>query len=135
MSNQEKNILYVIDTHVLIWYFIGSKHLSNELRQRIDATRNTGGSLLVPTIVLAESLDISEKGRVEFDFAEMYSLIQEEPEFEIVGFELEIFDEAIRIKGIKDIHDRIIVATAKFYQAGILTKDRIIRESGEVEIL
>ena len=84
MSNQEKNILYVIDTHVLIWYFIGSKHLSNELRQRIDATRNTGGSLLVPTIVLAESLDISEKGRVEFDFAEMYSLIQEEPEFEIV---------------------------------------------------
>jgi len=128
-------MLYVLDTHVLIWYFIGSKHLSKGIRQRIDATRNIGGSLLVPTIVLAESLDISEKGRVEFDFAEMYSLIQEEPEFEIVGFELEIFDEAIRIKGIKDIHDRIIVATAKFYQAGILTKDRIIRESGEVEIL
>ncbi len=135
MNKQEKNMLYVLDTHVLIWYFIGSKHLSKGIRQRIDATRNIGGSLLVPTIVLAESLDISEKGRVEFDFAEMYSLIQEEPEFEIVGFELEIFDEAIRIKGIKDIHDRIIVATAKFYQAGILTKDRIIRESGEVEIL
>ena len=129
MSNQEKNMLYVLDTHVLIWYFIGSKYLSKGLRQRIDSTRKIGGSLLVPTIVLAESLDIAEKGRVEFDFAEMYRLIQEEPEFEIVGFEFEIFDEATRIKGIKEIHDRIIVATAKFYQADILTKDRIIRES------
>jgi PIN domain nuclease of toxin-antitoxin system len=129
MSNQEKNMLYVLDTHVLIWYFIGSKYLSKGLRQRIDSTRKIGGSLLVSTIVLAESLDIAEKGRVEFDFAEMYRLIQEEPEFEIVGFEFEIFDEATRIKGIKEIHDRIIVATAKFYQADILTKDRIIRES------
>ena len=135
MSNQEKNMLYVIDTHILIWYFIGSKRLSNGLRQKIDAIRNVGGSLLVPTIVLAEALDIAEKRRVEFDFAEMYRLIQEEPEFEIIGFEFEIFDEATHIKGIRDIHDRIIAATANFYHAGILTKDRIIKESGEVEIL
>lgn len=29
------------------------------------------GRLLVPIIVLAEALNIAEKGRVEFDFAEM----------------------------------------------------------------
>lgn len=34
-----------------------------------------------------------------------------------------------------EIHDRIIAATAKFYQVGILTKDRIINESGEVKTL
>jgi len=27
------------------------------------------------------------------------------------------------------------VATARFYEAGMLTKDRIIRDSGEVETL
>lgn len=135
MSDREKSIIYVLDTHVLIWYFIGSNRLPKELRERIDEARNQGGCLLVPTIVLAESLDIAEKGRVEFDFSEMYRLIQEEPEFEIVGFGFEIFDEAMRIKGIKEIHDRIIAATAKFYQAGILTKDRIISESGEIETL
>jgi len=135
MSNQEKNILYVLDTHVLIWYFIGSKRLHNTLREKIDAICDRGGRLLVPTIVLAEALYIAEKGRVEFDFAEMYRLIQEEPEFEIVGFGFEIFDETTRIKEIKEIHDRIIVATARFYQVGILTKDKIISESGEVETL
>ena len=128
-------MLYVLDTHVLIWYFIGSNRLHNKLRERIDAIRKEGGRLLVPTIVLAEALDIAEKGRVEFDFTEMYRLIKEEPEFEIVGFGFEIFDETIQIKDIIEIHDRIIAATAKFYQVGILTKDRIINESGEVKTL
>ena len=90
---------------------------------------------MVPTIVLAEALDIAEKGRVEFDFTEMYRLIREEPEFEIIGFGLEIFDEATRLKKTKEIHDRIIVATARVYEAGMLTKDRVINESGEVETL
>ena len=135
MSSHETNMLCVVDTHVLVWYFIGSKRLNKKLKDKIDAILNQGGRLLVPTIVLAEALDIAEKGRVEFDFTEMYRLIKEEPEFEIVGFGFEIFDETIQIKDIIEIHDRIIAATAKFYQVGILTKDRIINESGEVKTL
>lgn len=41
----------------------------------------------------------------------------------------------VKIKGVKEIHDRVIVATARFYRAGIITKDKIIRESDEVETL
>ena len=48
---------------------------------------------------------------------------------------MEIFDETTRIKRVNEIHDRIIVATARFYQGSILTKDRIISESGEVETI
>ncbi|HLE87265.1 MAG TPA: hypothetical protein VI727_06345 [Candidatus Brocadiaceae bacterium] len=62
-------------------------------------------------------------------------MIKEEPEFEIVGFGFEIFDETVHIKDIIEIHARIIAATAKFYQVGTLTKDRIINESGEVKTL
>jgi PIN domain nuclease of toxin-antitoxin system len=70
------NTLYVVDTHVLIWYFIGSKRLQKKLKEKIDAVRNLGGHLLVPTIVLAEALDIAEKGRVGFDFDAMYRRIK-----------------------------------------------------------
>jgi hypothetical protein len=41
----------------------------------------------------------------------------------------------MKIKGVKEIHDRIIVASAKFYKVGVLTKDKIINDSGEVETL
>ena len=135
MSSNETNMLCVIDTHVLIWYFIGSKRLHKKLKEKIDAILNRGGRLLVPTIVLAEALDISEKKRVELDFAEMHRLIKEEAGFEIVGFGSEIFDKTLHLKGVKEIHDRIIVATANFYQVGILTKDKIINDSGDVELV
>lgn len=127
--------LYVLDTYVLIWYFIGSKRLRRELKECIDEARSRGGRLLVPTIVLSEALDVAEKGRVELDFATMYRLIQREPEFEIVGFGAKVFEETMQVRGIQEIHDRIILATARFYGAGVLTKDRIIRSSGDVEVL
>ncbi len=127
--------LYVVDTHVLIWYFTGSKRLKPALREKLDETRAQNGRLLVPTIVLAEALDIAEKGRVQFDFAEMYRVIREEQEFEIVSLSPEIFNTVIQVQNIPELHDRIIVATARFYGAGILTKDRVILESGEAQLL
>ena len=127
--------LYVIDTHILVWYFTGSKRLKPALQQKIDEIRNQNGRLLVPTIVLAEALDIAEKGRIDFDFSEMYRLIREEAEFEIVGFSPEIFNTVMGIRNIPELHDRIIVATARFYGTGILTKDRIILDSEEVKVL
>jgi len=125
----------VLDTHVLIWYFTGSKRLKRRAKEAIDDCINRGGKLLVPTIVLSEALDIAEKRKVEFDFQEMYRLISDNPFFEIIGFTTGIFDETLEIKDIQEIHDRIIVATAIFYSADIITKDKIIRTSGEVESL
>ena len=126
---------YVLDTHALIWYFIGSKRLKRRAKEAIDDCISRGGKLLVPTIVLSEALDIAEKRKVEFDFQEMYCLICDNPAFEVVGFTTTIFDETLEIKDIQEIHDRIIVATARFYSVDIITKDKIIRASGEVEAL
>jgi PIN domain nuclease of toxin-antitoxin system len=125
--------LYVVDTHVLIWYFIGSERLHLAVREKIDETRDRNGRLLVPTVVLAEAFDIAEKGKVPFDFSTMHQLIREEPEFEIVSFSPEIFNTAIHVRNVPELHDRIIAATARFYGAGILTKDRIILASGEIQ--
>jgi PIN domain nuclease of toxin-antitoxin system len=127
-------MLYVLDTHVLVWYFTGSARLSPEARNIIDQVRQQGGRLLVPTIVLAEALNVAAKGRVVFDFQTLYQLVRAEPEFEIVEFGIEIFDETRRVSAVPEIHDRIIVATARFYGADLLTKDGVIRSSGEVGV-
>ncbi len=134
MNTEPLPLLYIIDTHVLIWYFTGNKRLSEEMKHTIDRVREQGGRLLVPTIVLAEALAIAAKGRVVFDFGHLYQLVQAEPEFEIVEFGAEVFDEVLRIKSIPEIHDRIIAATARYYGANLLTKDGIIRTSNEVDV-
>ena len=71
MNTESLPLLYIIDTHILIWYFTGSKRLSEELKHTIDRVREQGGRLLVPTIVLAEALAIAAKGRVVFDFGHL----------------------------------------------------------------
>ena len=123
---------YVLDTHILIWYFIGSKRLEKAAKTAIDKCLEKGDKLLIPTIVLAEALDVAEKQKVKFDFKGMYQLINNVESFEIIGFSKSIFEETARLKTITEIHDRIIVATAKFYSAGIITKDKIIKNSGEI---
>jgi len=102
----------------LIWYFIGSKRLNKSAKGTIDECRKKGEKLLIPTIVLAEALDVAEKQKVKFDFKGMYRLINDDESFEIIGFSKLIFEEAVRLKTIAEIHDRIIVATAKFYSVG-----------------
>lgn len=88
----------------------------------------------MPTIVLAEALVVSIKGRVVFDFEQLYTQVLTEPEFRIVGFDADIFDEALRIQRIPEIHDRIIAATARYYDASLLTKDGVILLSDEVNL-
>ena len=85
--------------------------------------------MLIPTIVLAEALNIAAKERVVFDFQQLYQLVRDEPEFEIAEFGVEIFDETLRVSAVPEIHDRVIVATARFYGADLLTKDGIPRRS------
>lgn len=130
----EAMMLYVLDTHVLVWYFTGNTRLSQEARDTIDNVRQQGGRLLIPTIVLAEALNIAAKGRVVFDFQQLYQLVRDEPEFEIVEFGIEVFEETLRVSAVPEIHDRIIVASARFYGASLLTKDGVIRSSGEVSV-
>lgn len=135
LGKGEMSEVFVLDTHVLIWYFTGNPRLRPELRERIDTTREQDGRLLVPTIVLAEALYVAEKGKARFDFDEMHRLVRTEPEFEIISFTPEILEEVIGIRDIPELHDRIIAATGLFYGAGIMTKDRVVRASGEVDVL
>ncbi len=124
---------YVIDTHILIWYFIGSERLPEKAKRIIDDCLNGGGLLLISTISLSEALDISDKKKIRFDFRAMLKIIQNEPAFQIVDYSLPIFIETMKLKKIREIHDRIIAATARLFGASILTKDKLIIESGEIK--
>jgi predicted nuclease of predicted toxin-antitoxin system len=62
----------------------------------------------------------------------MHQLIKDEPCFEIIDFTQSIFEETMKLRKVKEIHDRIITASARVFEAIILTKDKMIMESGEI---
>lgn len=126
----------MIDTHILVWYFTGSERLSEEMKERIDRIRGSGGRILVPTIVLSEALYIAENERevssdreTVLDFDALYRKIVDDIGFEVVGFGQGVLEEATRVTSVPELHDRIITATARFYGAEIMTDDPEIESS------
>jgi PIN domain nuclease of toxin-antitoxin system len=120
---------YVTDTHSLVWYFTESPRLPKKALKVFEKTLEEG-SIIIPTVVLAEIMYISRKGRIKLSFAETVKKIEESENFEIVPLDLDILNTADEIDYDLEMHDRLIVATALFFDVPLITRDEVIKESG-----
>ncbi len=122
---------FVTDTHSLIWYFTEDSRLS---RKAFDAFEGTvkDGTVIVSAVVLAEIMFIAKKGRVILTFEDTLKKIEEYENFDIAPLDEEILRIADRIEADLEMHDKLIVATALYYEAALITKDDMIGKSGIV---
>jgi predicted nucleic acid-binding protein len=120
---------YVSDTHALLWWFIDSPKISPKASVIFEKCERGENVIFIPTIVLAEALAIFEKKRVLFNFKDLFRKLEASDNFMLVAFDYPILQEMMTLKGIPEIHDKIIVSTAKHLKAPIVTKDKTIRSS------
>ena len=125
-------MLYVTDTHPFIWYLAGK--LPSKIDEIFTSAEKGESIIFIPTIVLAECLYLAEIGRIELDFDALLGKIEISSNFVPVSFNFQVVKILPEIK-LRDLHDRIIVATAKLLNAKLITKDREIRDSGIVEVV
>lgn len=125
---------YVTDTHSLVWYFTESPRLSKKALKVFEKTLKEG-SIIIPTVVLAEIMYISKKGRISMSFAETIRKIEESENFEIAPLDLDILNKADEIDYKLEMHDKLIAATALFFDAGLITKDEVIKGSGLCKVI
>lgn len=119
---------YVADAHAIIWYFIDDPRLSQNARQAFEQTI-TAGVIIIPTIVLAEIMYISQKGRISITFEETLSHIEMYENFHIAALELDILKVAASVSADLEMHDKLIVATTLHFDAHLITKDEQITQS------
>ena len=84
--------------------------------------------MIIPSIVLVETLFLCENKRVELKFEEILSRIQMSSNYHIYPLDERVVAECMNIN-LSDPHDRIIVATAKLLNAKLITKDEKIRKA------
>ena len=75
---------------------------------------------------MAELTHIAEKARVTITIEELLDKINQGNGFTIVGFDFPIFQKMLTLPKDWDIHDRIIAATASYYQTTLITRDQIL---------
>ena len=123
-------MFYVVDTHPLIWY------LAEKLPKGVDdifkSSERGDFVIFIPTIVLAECYYLSDDNRIQLNFEDILIKIEKSSNFLITPFNLDIIKMLPKIN-IKELHDKIIVSTAKLLNATLITKDRKIRDSRIVE--
>ena len=125
---------YITDTHSLVWYFTDDSRLSNKALQAFQSSEEKG-IIFVPAVVLAETMFIARKGRITLSFEDTLNRIEESENFEIVPLNAEILRTADKIETDLEMHDRLIVATALWHNASLITKDETLRELGIVSTI
>jgi len=80
---------------------------------------------------LLETIDIQEKKKVEFGLEELFSFIASKDNFTVVDLNFLQIRKITKIGKGLDLHDRVIVAVAQFWDGVILTRDSQIKKIAE----
>ena len=128
--------MIVLDTHSWIWFINSPEELGKQASAAIDQARNSGGGLHISCISTWEIHMLASKGRLSLTIA---------PELWVTRCErLSFFRFApvnnsiarLAVTSCDAMHadpaDRIIVATALYLGASVVTRDEKIRSSGIV---
>ncbi len=124
---------FVTDTHPLIWWFTDSPRLSPKASEIFGKCEQGENVIFVPSIVIAEALSIFDKKRISFDFKKLFRKINESENFVIIALDYPILLKMVDLKDIPELHDKIIVSTAKYLNLPIITKDETIRALSHIK--
>ena len=134
MNRVEVRMDFITDTHSLVWYFTEDARLSKKAIKAFEGTIKEG-TLVVPAVVLAEIMYISKRGKIALTFEETLKTIEEYENFDIAPLDINILKTADRIETEMEMHDKLIVATALYYKARVITRDEQIKKAGIVSVV
>ncbi len=128
-------MFYVPDTHTLVWYLSADPRLGNQAKAALESVDRGEAHALVPIIVLTEMLDLEEKGRIAIRLNHLLPILQRHTHYTIVPYTLDLLMALKEIDDIPELHDRMIAATARRYDAVVLSKDPSIAASAFVRTI
>lgn len=129
---------YVIDTHALIWFLEGNPRLGAQAKQILLTPNN---ELVLSAIALAEAIWIVGKGKTSIPTAQaLLDEVNQDARVVVYPLDKAIIEVTLSLPTILEMHDRQIVATAKYLESqgemvSLLTCDQNITSSNLVTIV
>ena len=132
-------MLYVTDTHPLVFFSTGKRQRLGKNARRIFRQAEEGQArIVIPVTVLEEILRLSEDGRIRLalPFSELLARYEQESSpFFIQDYTPEILLRAASYPSIRDPFGRIIVATAATLGYPLITHDGFLHDEGFVPVV
>jgi PIN domain nuclease of toxin-antitoxin system len=131
-------MLYVIDTHALIWFFEDNPKLGAQAKTVLS---DPDSQLILPATALAEAVWIVDRGKTSISSStDLLAAVLSDSRISISPLDQIIIEQTILLTTIDEMHDRQIVATANILQnqgqsVMLLSCDRNITASQAISIL
>lgn len=125
---------YVTDTQALVKFMMGQKVINHQCHQAFLSADRGENTIIIPAVVLMEVLYLFEKNRIEIDLIQTECLLKSK-NYQFEPLSLEILKTASEINDIPELHDRLIAATARYFDAPLITNDQVIQKSRFVKVL
>lgn len=129
-------MIYVTDTHPLVfWSSNRKRRLGRRARRIFQETEQGKHSIIVPIVVLEEINRLVERKlvRLEVPFRRWAEELERSPNFQVQAYTLEVLLESASVGAIRDPADRAIVATARHLRCPLITADEIIQDGDWVD--
>ena len=126
---------FVADTHALLWWFTNSPKMSSRASEIFEKCENGENIIFIPSIVIAESLSIFDKKRISFNFKNLLKKIYTSENFVLIALDYPILQKMMALKEVPELHDKIIVSTAKYLKVPIITKDKILQKLPSIKTI
>lgn len=125
---------YLLDTNAIIRHFAQVSKLGKKAKEIISQAESDQHHLFVSIISLMEIMYLAEKNRIPMTLDEMLNHLNSKKCYSIVEFSLEILREAEIIQ-FYELHDRLILATAKILGIPVISSDQRFTEVKGIEVI
>ncbi len=116
-------MIALLDTVAVVRHFSGEGRIGKQAAAVLDNIEDGSDLLLISAISLMEILYLSEKNRIPVDLSETLRMIQASESYAVVDLNAEILKVASAIE-FRELHDRLILATAMWFEVPVLSSDR-----------
>ncbi len=89
---------------------------------------------MISVVSLMEVLYLSEKNRIPIDLAETLERLQASECYAVIDLNAEILKVAAAIE-FRELHDRLILATARWFGVAVLSSDREFQQVEGIEVI
>jgi PIN domain nuclease of toxin-antitoxin system len=125
---------YLADTVTIVRHFSKKGRIpTRTLRILRDADQGKH-TIAISVVSLIEILYLSERKRIPLDLEKLSAELSEQSNYRVVDLDPGIVNTARSVQGL-ELHDRMIVATAKHLDLPILTPDTAINERSDIEVV
>jgi PIN domain nuclease of toxin-antitoxin system len=128
-------MVFLADTVALVWHLRRHRKLSERARQLFDGADAGEHTAYISAITLMELLGIIEQHELDLSLDDLLACINASPGYVVLPVDETIVQAASAISDVPELHDRVLVATAKLFEVPILTPDPVIAQTRHADVL